>query len=164
MCLSASNCRDARPSLAVDGPSALRYCGWDGGASRAPTRTASSSAVPSWSARAHGARTAFHAHCPRALHFLWIGGIRSAGSARMRITSLWFSSVNGCTPPWKPTCKLMLPAATLLNLPAVNLRLTLTRCRMVPLPCRSSRVSIRRALATLSISTRSSRRAVHDGP
>ena len=42
--------------------------------------------------------------------------------------------------------------------------LTLTRAINVPLPCRSSRFSIRRALATPNISTRSSRRAAHDGP
>ena len=42
--------------------------------------------------------------------------------------------------------------------------LTLTRAIDVPLPCRSSRFSIRRALATPSISTRSSRCAAHDGP
>ena len=55
-------------------------------------------------------------------------------------------------------------AATVLNLPAACLMMTLTRAIDVPLPCRSSRVSIRRALATLNIPTRSSRQAAHDGP
>ena len=164
MCLIASNCQDARPCLAVDGPSALRHHGWDGGASRAATRTSSASAVSSWSARAHGALTAFLVHCrmPCVSSGLEVPDRRAA--ARMRIPALWNFSVNGSTPPWKPTCKRMLPAATVLNLLAACFIMTLTRAIVVPLPCRSSRFSIRRALATLSISTRSSRRAAHDGP
>jgi len=100
MCLIASNCQDARPCLAVDGPSALRHHGWDGGASRAATRTSSASAVSSWSARAHGALTAFLVHCrmPCVSSGLEVPNRRAA--ARMRIPSLWNFSVNGSTPPW----------------------------------------------------------------
>jgi hypothetical protein len=164
MCLTASNCHDAEALPRLDGSSALRHHGWDGGASRAPARMSSASAVSSWSARAHGARTAFLVHCcvPCVSCGSEVPDRRAA--ARMRNTSLRNFSVNGSTPPWKPTCKRMLPAATVLNLPAACFIMTLTRAIVVPLPCRSSRFSIRRALATLSISTRSSRRAVHDGP
>ena len=65
---------------------------------------------------------------------------------------------------WCGPCKRMMPAATVLHLPAACLMMTLTRAIDVPLLCRSSRFSIRRALATPSISTRSSRCAAHDGP